>query len=254
MLKHTPSAVAVFQSDDYKRFILINGNRGLNQKKIDKIIAEITAGNDMLQYYPIQVRVIGDKLQILDGQHRFFICKKLKRVVHYILVLEEKNIHDIAKINSNVEKWKPQDFLNCYINLKNPDYIKLQEFISKYRINISVGLNLLDHGHPGIGGDNKMGDVPKDFENGTFKVKAWKEAVVLVEKCKQFEPFENWTDRSFILAIHKLTKEGLVPLEDIVAASHRNAGMLTKQVSHKQYLLNLEAIINKNKQKRIVII
>ena len=78
-LQHYTSTISVFQTTEYKNFTMINGNRALNQNKIKRIIAEILGGNDMLQYYPIQVRVVDDKLSILDGQHRFFICKKLKK-------------------------------------------------------------------------------------------------------------------------------------------------------------------------------
>lgn len=79
MLKHNTSTVSVFQTDQYKNFTMILGNRSINMHKVDKIIKEIQGGNDMLMYYPIQVHVVKDKLEILDGQHRFFICKKLKR-------------------------------------------------------------------------------------------------------------------------------------------------------------------------------
>ncbi|MBK7885505.1 MAG: hypothetical protein IPJ81_18200 [Chitinophagaceae bacterium] len=56
---------------------------------------------------------------------------------------------DIAKVNSNVEKWKAQDFINCYIQQKNNDYNKLQEFLDMYKINIGTTLRLLTNGNPG---------------------------------------------------------------------------------------------------------
>ncbi len=102
MITHKTSTVAVFQSNDYSLFGMMKGNRPLNQNKIGRIIKEIESGNDMLPYYPIQVRVENGILIILDGQHRFFICKKLTKPVHYIIVAEQKSMVDIAKINSNV--------------------------------------------------------------------------------------------------------------------------------------------------------
>jgi len=68
MIKHTTSTVAVFQTDNYKNFSFIPGNRPLNELKIKKIIGEIESGNDVLMYYPIQVKVQGEKMMILDGQ------------------------------------------------------------------------------------------------------------------------------------------------------------------------------------------
>lgn len=251
MIKHNTSSVIVFQTKEYTNFTMINGNRALNENKIKRIIKEIEKGNDMLPYYPIQVRVVGEKMEILDGQHRFFICKKLKKPVHYILVTENKSMSDIAKVNSNVEKWKPQDFINCYIQQGNDDYKKLQSFLDAYKINIGTSTKLLTSGSPGAEGSNL--DIKEVFEHGVFKVTHYDESVALAEICKQFEAFGNWRDRSFIIAIFRIRKAALISLDDLVAAFTKFPHLLTRQHSHKEYIYNLEQIMNHNKQKRIVI-
>lgn len=251
MITHKVSTVQVFCTDDYNNFSMITGNRGINANKVNKIIKEIESGNDMLQYYPIQVRVNG-KLEILDGQHRFFICKKLKRAVHYIIVHEVKQMTDIARINSNVEKWKPQDFINCYVQQNNSDYIKLQEFLSLYKINIGTSFRLLAHGSPGTEGSEVK--ERETFESGKFEVKHWEKAVVIAEACKKFQPFPYWTDRAFVIAITRIKKADLITIDDLAEACSKNPGMLEKQHSYKAYINNLEQVANKNKHKRIVII
>lgn len=128
MMQHTEATIQIYFTKDYARFNMINGNRQLNDAKIKKIITEINGGNDMLRYYPIQVRQNKERLDILDGQHRFWISKKLARGVFYILVQEEKSMPDIAKINSNVEKWKNEDFINCYVQHGNSNYQIIREF------------------------------------------------------------------------------------------------------------------------------
>lgn len=131
MLTHHVSTVQVFMTEEYNNFSMINGNRPLNERKIKRIISEIESGNDMLKYSPIQVRVCDDKLMILDGQHRFFISKKLNRPVYYILVLEDKTMQDIAKINSNVEKWTDENFINCYLTTGNKNKVLNQNEVLK---------------------------------------------------------------------------------------------------------------------------
>lgn len=252
MLTHNTSTVAVFQTDQYKNFNMILGNRGINLHKVEKIIKEINAGNDMLQYYPIQVRVVKEKLEILDGQHRFFISKKLKRPVYYILVSEEKSMPDIAKINSNVEKWKGEDFINCYMANGNENYKQLQEFLDKYKFSIGICLNLLHFGSPGdANGSNAK--LRNEFEGGAFLVHKKDEAVEVAEIVKQFDSFKNWRGRAFILALYRIKQAGKISIDDLLAAYKKNTDMLTEQAHFKDYIVKLEYIINQGKHKRIVI-
>lgn len=76
-MTHTEATVKIYHTSQYSLFKMINGNRQLNEPKIKKIIAEIQSGNDMLKYYPVQVKENNGRLDILDGQHRFYICKKV---------------------------------------------------------------------------------------------------------------------------------------------------------------------------------
>lgn len=249
---HEPSEVIIYSTLDYSRFSMINGNRGLNQRKIARIIKDIESGNDMLKYKPIEVKFNGKHLDILEGQNRFFIDQKLGRPVYYVLIEEEKNMAEIARINSNVEKWKLQDFINCYISQGKSDYQRLQEFLNTYKFNIGTSLLLLNTGHPGSEGSHRP--LSEKFELGTFSVLHWDEAVAVAEMCKQFDTFKFWTDRAFIIAIYRINKAGLVPINEVAQAYTKNADKLVKQLSQKAYIYNLEQIVNLNKQKRIVII
>ena len=251
MIKHNTSSVIVFQTTEYKNFTMINGNRGLNENKIKKIIREIENGNNMLPYYPIQVRVVGEKMEMLDGQHRFFICKKLKAPVHYILVTENKSMSDIAKVNSNVEKWKPQDFINCYIQQGNEDYKKLQSFIESYRMSVGVCLRLLSTGTPGVQGSDTA--LNEKFEHGVFKVTHWQQAVEVAELCKLFKANDLYRDRSFIIAIYRIKIAGLITIQELADTFSKCPEMLTRQANYKGYISNLEQIMNIRKQKRIII-
>ena len=252
MLTHVTSTVPIFQTDRYKNFDMITGNRPLNLQKIKKIIKEIESGNDMLKYYPIQVKIEGNKMIILDGQHRFFICQKLKRLVHYIIVSEDKSMQDIARVNSNVEKWTAANYINCYVSRKNKNYIQLKEFIDTYGINVGTSLRLLAHGTPGTEGGNEL--LQEKFEKGTFEVLKRDEAVMIAENCKKFEAFPFWRDRGFIIAIYRIMKAGKVSIADVNAAYKKYPEMLVKNPSQKMYINNLEQIVNHKKHSRIIII
>lgn len=251
-MEHRESSLQIYFTNEYARFRMINGNRQLNEGKIKRIIKEITAGNDMLKYYPIQVRENGDRLDILDGQHRFFICKKLKRPVFYILIQEQKSMPEIAKVNSNVEKWKSNDFINCYVQHNNPNYKIIQQLQDEYKVGLTVLLKMLESGSPGAEGSNP--NTMEDFRNGDFLVKHQKETVDLIECCREFEPFSGWRSRAFIIAIHRIRKAALVPMSDLIAAYRKRPEYLTEQANYKQYVNILEQMLNVGKQKRIVIL
>lgn len=251
-MQHLESNIVVYSTTDYARFRMINGNRQLNENKINKIIREIGSGNDMLRYYPLQVRENADRLDILDGQHRFYISKHLKRPVHYILVKENKSMPEIAKVNSNVEKWKPEDFVNCYIQHGNNNYQVLRDFIDKYGFSLSVTLRLLKTGAPG----NEMAhpEVGEEFRAGTFTVEHLSAAEELGDLVHLFKDFGNYRSRPFVIAIYRIKKAGLVTIPDLFAAYKEKPEMLTQQANYKAYINTLEQIYNYRKSKRIYLI
>lgn len=204
----------------------------------------------MLRYYPIQVRENAGRLDILDGQHRFFIAKQLKRPVFYILVTEEKSMPDIAKINSNVEKWKSEDFINCYVQFGNDHYIKLQQFLDDYGFSLGIALSMLHVGTPGKEGYNGLSDM---FREGLFEVRAYDAAKALAENCKLFNSFKHWKSRAFVIAIDKIVSAGLYDIKDLLTDYKKRPDLLTEQANYKSYINTLEQMVNVGKHKRVVI-
>lgn len=252
-MNHVESSLQIYFTKDYARFNMINGNRQLNELKIKKIITEINSGNDMLRYYPIQVQENKARLDILDGQHRFWISKKLNRGVYYILVKEEKSMPDIAKINSNVEKWKAEDFINCYVQHGNGNYQLIRDFLDKFGMPLSTTLKLLINGNLSSSG-GAQDKTTSDFREGKFVVKYFDKAKKIGEDCRMFYPFIHWNSRDFVLSICKIQEAGLISLEEIITAVNKHPEMLAKQDNYKSYINTLEQIVNVGKQKRIVIV
>lgn len=246
-MEHQNSKVKVYQSADYKLFRLVEGNRVLNKKKIEKIVAEIKNGNDILDEAPILVKEAGKVLEILDGQHRYEVAKKLGRPVHYIVHKQEMNLYSVAKVNSNTERWKATDFINAYKKAGNKNYEKIEYLHKTYGIAVGVCLSLLDSGTAISGGSSS---VQVDFETGNFVVKKNKEAIQLAELCKGFERFSAWNSRSFILAISKILDAGLCDFEVLMKKFNSEPSALLVQPNYKGYLQNLELIYNKNNSKR----
>lgn len=244
-MQHSESNVKVFSSTDYQRFRMIEGNRPLNEKKIDKIIGDIETGIDVLAYYPILVYEStdtkrGDVLDIADGQHRFYISRKLKRPVYYIVKKEVLHLSENAKVNSNVEKWKTGDFINCYIQLGNKHYEILRDFMDKYGFSATVSVQLLTEGSP----DNSGLRDSEGFQRGDFVVKELDKATALADMAIQFKSFKNWKSRGFLVAIHKINSAGKVKISDLADKVNKNIDKLQIQEGWKQYVSNLSDIYN----------
>lgn len=245
MLLHTESSIKVYFTSEYSRFRYISGNRQLNQSKINKIQKDIQSGLDVLRYCPILVTDKGNKLEIIDGQHRFWVAKTLKSKVWYI-ICEDMAITDIAKINSNTEKWKKTDFINAFVQMGNKDYIILQDFIAKWEVPLSIAVRLLKSGTFADGGDPDS----KSFERGSFKVKFHKEAEAFMKHASQFDVVDCWNKRGFLVALEKIRLANVVDMDRLIDKVKENPEKVLTTGSYKEYLTNLEFIYNINLRSR----
>lgn len=250
-MKHSESSIKIFYTKDYDSFSLINGNRQLNKQKIRRIENDILKGLDVLRYCPILVKEVNNKLEIIDGQHRFAVAKGLKSKVWYIVV-EDISLFDIAKINSNTEKWNTNDYINCYAKQKNTNYIELKEFLDKTKYPLSVSLKLLSTGKVGsdAGVANKQAE---EFKRGLFKIQFRQQAYRMFEATELFEGFQSRNSRHFIIAIDILIKANKCDLMELVEKYKDGNIKLQKKDSVKEYLVNLEEIYNHRMRQRRVI-
>lgn len=254
-MEHQLSKVKVYSSPDYRRFVALDGNRAINKKKIQRIVKEIQTGNDVLDQVPVLVREVKGKLEVIDGQHRLEVARQLKRPVHYIIRDQEMSLYNVAKVNSNTEKWKDADFINCYIKAGNTNYTRLKQFCKQYEISVGIAMVLLHNGTlMGKVEDGKSDDVLRhEFETGVWECRKLKEAKLKMELCKQFEEFSGWNKRAFIRAICVLMNNKLCDFDRLVKKFLRDPRRLSMTGNYKELLTQLEAIYNLDNQKRVAI-
>lgn len=252
-MDHVPSATVVFQSTDYSQFRMIKGNRDLDMNKIKRILGEIERGVNLLPYCPILVTEKNGKLDIDDGQHRFAVSKKIKSPVYYI-VAEDLSLYDIARMNSNQEKWKAKDFVNCYTELGNLHYKKLDEFMKLYpQVPVTTAVSLLERGRVHYNVGNRPGNgYTNNFQTGKFEVKHEEEAKRFLQKVAEFNvPFKF--NRQFMQAIEKVITADKYPVADLIERVNEEPEALQMHHDYKNYLVNLETIANKRMRNRVII-
>lgn len=251
-MNHKPSKITVFVTDDYSRFNFIDGNRETKNPKKERIKKDIAGGTDILDESPVLTIERKNKLDIIDGQNRFEIAKELERPVHYIVYRKgDMTLYQIAKINSNFEKWTNEQFMNCYRKGENPNYKKIYSFYNKYKISISLCLVLMTYG--GIKRGSSKDDLHQKFKEGLFEVKTYKEACQVAEICKSFEEFKGWSQKPFVTAICKILEAGVAEMDKLLAKFKRDPKRLQPRNNFKEYLADLQLIYNIDNSKQRVI-
>jgi hypothetical protein len=246
-MQHTPSNITVYVTSNYRQFTRIRGNRELNQTKVKKMVRDIKHGVNLLPDFPILVSEEGAKLRVIDGQHRLEAATETKQPVYYIIRQEQLELVKMARLNSLQEKWKPRDFIACYIEQGIKDYEKLQDFIAKYETPISMSVRLLSNG---VVSDGTASDDMEAFRRGEFKVKHWKQAVEIVETCRLFEASRYWNTRPFMVAITRLLQADKCDFDELIEKFKENPSAITPHGDYKGYLVNLEQIYNKGYKNR----
>jgi hypothetical protein len=80
----------IFKTQDYEQFVVYEEfHRPTTDKQLDKLERKILRENK-LQDWPIWIT---EKMEIVDGRHRFSIAKKHNLVIYYIFQYESKDYH-----------------------------------------------------------------------------------------------------------------------------------------------------------------
>jgi len=246
-IKHIEATTKIYFTRDYGRFKSILGNRDLIQSKIKRIISDIEDGIDMLKYCPI---IVDKDMNIIDGQHRLYVARTINSNIWYV-ISESLDLVSIAKVNSNTDKWRPTDFLNCYLSQGNDHYKKLEAFLEKHSVSLSTALPLLMKGSIGAHGASKETKIA--FEKGDFKMVFENSASDLLLTASKFKSFPGYKGRAFLDAMDKLLKAKKCIIPDLVKRFEKFPDPLNRCHTSKDFMVALEEIYNYKQHERKII-
>jgi len=133
MKKNEKTKVEVYTTKDYSQFKKLLGNREVNAKRVNKIMASI--GKVGYITNPI---IVNEKMEIIDGQGRFEALKQMDLPIDYIVV---KGAGIDACLNMNIyqEKWRVLDYVNSYVERGNENYRRFKVLLDTFPLfSISV--------------------------------------------------------------------------------------------------------------------
>lgn len=125
------------KTSDYAMFKFHENNRKIDQSNLENIKRSIKI-NNLLAFRPIMVN---EKLEILDGQHRFLVAKELGLDIFY-QVNEESEDEDIILMNANQKRWTLEDFINFHATKGSEAHRQLQKFSEKNGISLSCAVKI----------------------------------------------------------------------------------------------------------------
>ncbi|APH20912.1 ParB/RepB/Spo0J family partition protein [Clostridium botulinum] len=184
----------VQQTYDYSIFKVHPKNRNVDLKHVEEI--KISMQKKLL-FNPI---LINEKMEIIDGQHRFEACKQLGLPIWFIMV-EGLDVQDMQILNLNNNNWRHEDFLDFYIKEDKNNYKVFKKLLYKYKINFSDLINIIDTLSENINGEKEMFNM---FDRGDLDIDCYEDVVAFLEELSLFDNYEYNRRTSFVKAFFKL--------------------------------------------------
>lgn len=184
----------IYKTYEYDKFKNIKSNRRINPLTYNKLLRSMKEKQLII---PI---CVNEKMEIIDGQHRFKAEQTLGLPVYYF-VLEGYSMLEMKRANLVASVWKKDDFLNAYINEDYPSYIKFYKLKTEYLINTVDLIRLF----------SKIKDVSAsslnlEFEEGKLEVTEEEvdQVLMFLECLEDFSFFKEYKMSRFISAFMDL--------------------------------------------------
>lgn len=186
---------------DYKKFKSIRGNR---PHKVNNTLKQSIEKYGMLS--PV---IVNRSMQVVDGQHRLDVAKKLKIPVEYII----KDIPEqsIIEMNSTQKKWRLVDYVNYFCSKNKISYKRLRVLCKSYDLSINSVLAILK-------GGVLIGIGTKNLKEGRLSITE-EDVRIFKRRMKSLSPIFKSNRREFE---SKLKKSRMLP-------------MLVKLIEHEKY-------------------
>lgn len=183
----------VLKTRNYSIFKFMDDNRTINVANLTRIMESMSKEQLII---PI---IVNEDYEIIDGQHRFKACEKLDLPVYFIMVEGYDSNQMILANAGGGRKWFAKDYLEHYCVKGNNDYLKIQEIISEYNINVYDFLKILSFVR---GQKNTL--VKKEFIDGVISLDGADLVVSFLLGLQDFKQYSFYNNGHFVSAFMKL--------------------------------------------------
>jgi hypothetical protein len=233
------SEVKVLKSIDYDGFYIFQGNRSINRAKVERL-KEAMGYNHLIT--PIDVN---EKLEVIDGQHRFTASKELGLPIWFIL-REGWSLREMHTLNQLQTTFRAIDYLPGYVKMGVESYIVFGEFMEQYNFNFMVTMALLSNTITA-----PRGSGYENFKSGTFKIADLELAHDKAKKILDYSEFyEGFRRDKFCFALLRLFKRDDYNHQEMMDKLRVAGQRLFHQPLVNDYLIILQREFNKGRMEK----
>jgi hypothetical protein len=114
------------KTTNYDQFKLVKTNRPISKGHVKKLMESIKNHG----YFNSKPITVNERMEISDGQHRFYACRELKIPINY--EVDEISVNDsMIVLNSTSNVWRLDEYINHYAEIGVYCYIELRNLINQ---------------------------------------------------------------------------------------------------------------------------
>lgn len=229
-------------TEDYEQFKFLQSNRPICAPHVTRIKESM---QDEQLICPI---IVNEKMQIIDGQHRFAACKELKLPVHYIQ-MPGYGYEEVKKYNLNQKNWGLQNFHEHYMSLGMDAYMMLDYFMAEFNLTLTTA-RIIATGHCHERVPNKM------FKEGAFKFDDYEDARWMAARYNQIKGYWDFSNsRAFVKAFIKIVKSPKLDWKRFTQSLEKHHPKIVRATLPASYMKQMQDVYNycRNNKVRLYI-
>lgn len=167
-------AAKILKTMEYGQFKFLTPNREQSRGHIETLKAAFQEIGNLTEVQPI---LVNEKMQIIDGQHRFTAAQELKQPIFYT-IHPGLGITEARSMNILHRNWTVADYAQSYAASGDKNYQKYLALKEDYGFSHSIILGYVDN----VWGKS---NVFKDFREGNFVIEDEDAVVERLEKLSE---------------------------------------------------------------------
>jgi hypothetical protein len=230
---------------EYKQFSFLMDNRQTARAHVNKLKLAIKEKPEILEVQPI---LVNEKMEIIDGQHRFVAASELGVPVHFTIV-DGLDIDTARDMNVLQRKWNVDDYAYSYAKAGNLNYRAFNEYRQEYPGLPATVLMIVMSGADG-GSHGMM------FRTGRFVMKRAKTEIDwILEKLIEIRTTVSGAipiNKAFVTALMQSVDKTEFDIEEFIRQLQTKPEMYHRTSTVRDALRMIEDIYNYRKSVNLI--